>query len=84
MTRQMLTVQKGNNGLGLGLEGSGNTLRFYHGGRNAGFDALLLAYAEAGAGVVIMFNANDDSGAAKRIVDAVSREYHWPGADRAE
>jgi CubicO group peptidase (beta-lactamase class C family) len=84
MTRQMLTVQKGNNGLGLGVEGSGKTCRFYHGGRNAGFDALLIAYAEAGTGVVIMFNANDDSGAAKRIADTVSREYHWRGADRAE
>lgn len=81
MTRQLLTVQKGNNGLGLGLEGSGKTLRFYHGGRNAGFDALLLAYAERGSGVAIMFNANDNSGAVKRIVNAVSKEYHWPGAD---
>ncbi len=84
MTRQMLTVQKGSYGLGLGLEGSGDTLRFLHGGRNAGFDALLLACAESGAGVVIMINANDNSGAVKRIADAVSKEYHWHGADKAE
>jgi len=84
MTRQMLTVQTGNNGLGLGLEGAGNTLRFFHGGRNAGFDAFLLAYAELGSGAAIMFNANDNSGAVKRIVDAVSKEYHWPGSDGAE
>ena len=81
MTRQMLTVQTGNNGLGLGLEGAGNTSRFFHGGRNAGFDALLLAYAELGSGVAIMLNANDNSGAVKRIVNAVSKEYHWPGPD---
>jgi hypothetical protein len=60
------------------------TLRFFHGGRNAGFDSLLLAYAESGTGVVIMFNANDDSGVIKRIVNAVSKEYHWPGAEGGE
>jgi CubicO group peptidase (beta-lactamase class C family) len=84
MTRQMLTVQIGSYGLGLGLEGSGDTLRFHHGGRNAGFDALLLACGESGAGVVIMINANDYSGAVKRIADAVSKEHHWPSADKAE
>lgn len=87
MTSQMLTVQKRNNGvadlggLGIGLEGDGKTLRFFHGGRTAGFDSLLLAYAELGSGVIIMFNAHDNSGAVKRIVNAVSKEYHWPGAN---
>ncbi|MCI0540159.1 MAG: beta-lactamase family protein [Verrucomicrobiales bacterium] len=80
MTRQMLTVQKGKHGLGLGLDGSGSKLRFYHGGRDEGFDAVLVAYAESGQGVVVMVNANDNSGAVKRIVDAVSKEYHWPEA----
>jgi len=80
MTRQMLTVQKGNKGLGFGLDGNGSKLRFFHGGRDQGFDALLMAYAESGQGVVIMINANDNSGAGKRIVDAVSKEYHWPEA----
>lgn len=78
MTRQMLAVQKGNSGLGLGLDGSGSTLRFSHGGRDEGFDTFLMAYAESGQGVVIMINANDDSGAVNRMVGAVSREYHWP------
>ncbi len=87
MTRQMLTVQQGNSGLadlgglGVGVEGTGKTLRLFQGGRNAGFDSLLLAYAELGSGVVIMFNANDNSGVMMRIVNAVSKEHHWPGAD---
>lgn len=80
MTRQMLTVQKGNAGLGLFLNGSGKTLRFDHGGRDEGFDTLLVAGAESGQGVVIMINANDDSGAVNRMVDAVRKEYHWPEA----
>jgi len=78
MTRQMLTVQKGGSGLGLGLEGSGKTLRFSHGGRDEGFDAFMMAYAASGQGVVIMINANDNSGAVNRMVEAVRREYHWP------
>jgi CubicO group peptidase (beta-lactamase class C family) len=78
MTRQMLTAQKGNSGLGFGLGGSGKTLSFAHGGRDEGFDTFLIAYAESGQGVVIMVNANDNSGAVNRMVGAVSKEYHWP------
>ncbi len=78
MTRQMLTVEKGNTGLGLFLNGSGKKLRFYHGGRNDGFDTRLMADAESGHGVVMMINTNDNSGAANRIVEAVRKEYHWP------
>jgi len=81
MTRQILTVQKGGSGLGLGLEGSGKTLRFSHGGRDEGFDAFMMAYAESGQGVVIMINANDNSGAVNRMVDAVRREHHWPDSE---
>ncbi len=83
MTREMLTVQKESSGLGLGLEGSGKSLRFFHDGRDEGFDALMVACAESGQGVVVMINANDDSGALKRIVEAVSIEYRWPEAQRA-
>jgi CubicO group peptidase (beta-lactamase class C family) len=78
MTREMLTAQKGNSGLGFGLGGSGETLSFAHGGRDEGFDTFLMAYAESGQGVVIMVNANDNSGAVQRMKDAVSREFHWP------
>ena len=80
MTRRMLTVQKGNDGLGLFLKGSGKKLRFDHGGRDEGFDTLLMADAESGHGVVIMINANDNSGAVNRMVEAVRKEYHWPEA----
>jgi CubicO group peptidase (beta-lactamase class C family) len=80
MTRRMLTVQKGNNGLGLFLNGIGKKLRFEHGGRDAGFDTFLMAEAESGRGVVIMINMNDNTGAVNRMVEAVRKEYHWPEA----
>jgi len=78
MTREMLTLQKGRSGLGVDVVGKGNSLRFSHCGRDEGFDAQMVACAETGQGVVLMINANDDSGAQTRIVQAVSREYHWP------
>jgi len=81
MTRQMLSVQKGASGLGLGLDGSGKTLRFSHGERDEGFDAFMMAYAESGQGVVIMINANDNSGTVNRMVDVVRREDHWSDSE---
>ena len=59
-------------------EGSGTALRFGHGGRDEGFDAQLLAYAETGQGAAIMINANDNSAMVSRIFEAIAREYHWP------
>lgn len=61
LTHEMLTPQKENVGLGLMLENSGKSLRFKHGGRNEGFDALLVAYAEQGFGAVLMINCNDNT-----------------------
>src|SRR5689334_6546405 len=78
LTREMLTPQKEGVGLSLFLERSGKNLRFKHGGRDEGFDALLVAYAEQGFGAVLMINSNDNSGALERIVEFIAREYKWP------
>ncbi|MGA9117850.1 MAG: serine hydrolase domain-containing protein, partial [Bacteroidota bacterium] len=61
MARQYLTTQAGSSGLGIGVQGSGKTLSYSHGGRDEGFDAQLFAYAGSGDGVAIMINANDNS-----------------------
>ncbi|WP_051663983.1 serine hydrolase domain-containing protein [Dyadobacter crusticola] len=79
MIRQMLTDQKNNDGLGVFVEGKGNALRFGHGGRDEGFDALLTAGAETGQGVVIMINANDNSRLVGQVLNAVAAQYHWEG-----
>ena len=76
----MLTVQSGGSGLGLFIQGSGKSLRFSHDGRDEGFDSFMVAYAKSGQGMVIMINANENSGVLVRIVDAVREEYHWPEA----
>jgi CubicO group peptidase (beta-lactamase class C family) len=78
MAREMLTVQKASGGLGVFLSGSGKTRRFEHGGGNAGFRALLVAYAETGQGAVVMINADDDSPCRSCVLEAVAQAYHWP------
>jgi hypothetical protein len=78
LTRQMLTVQQKNDGLGLFLKSSGKTLRFEHNGVDAGFDASMKAYAYVGKGAAVMFNQNDDGTALSRIFLAIAEQYHWP------
>lgn len=79
-TRQMLTRQKDDGGLGLFLQGSGPTLLFNHNGRDEGFDASMNAFAESGQGLVVMINANDNSRMINRIIGFVARRHRWPNA----
>jgi CubicO group peptidase (beta-lactamase class C family) len=80
MTRQMLTVQNpslsNSDGLGVFVGDRGNVLRFWHDGRNAGFDALMVSLPNLRKSAVIMINANDDTGAIKEIIDAIAK-YDW-------
>jgi CubicO group peptidase (beta-lactamase class C family) len=78
MSRRMLTEEKNGDGLGVFLQGTGRTLLFNHGGRDDGFDASLNALAESGQGLVVMINANDNSGMMNRIVGFVAKKYAWP------
>ena len=78
MARQMLTVEKDDYALGLGISGIGAARTFGHNGRDEGFDALMRAFAESGQGLVVMINANDNSGMMNRIVGFVGRKYGWP------
>jgi CubicO group peptidase (beta-lactamase class C family) len=78
IAREMVTEQKNGSGLGPAVAGSGATLRFSHGGRDEGFDAFLVAYAETGDGLAIMINANDNSRAVSRIVNFIAKKYNWP------
>ena len=75
--RLMLTNVRDYDGLGVFLGGSGKTLRFFHTGRDWGFDASMNSYAETGQGAVIMINTNDNSKALNRIMLAIAREYRW-------
>jgi CubicO group peptidase (beta-lactamase class C family) len=77
MTRQMLTPQIKDDGLGVLLAESGPSLRFKHGGRNEGFDSVIVGYAEVGQGAVIMVNTNVDDEFMNGLLRSLASEYHW-------
>ncbi|MFL6519668.1 MAG: serine hydrolase domain-containing protein [Chthoniobacterales bacterium] len=77
-TRQMLTNQKNDDGLGVFI--GGEPLKFGHDGSNVGFDTMTIAFADRGQGAVIMMNTNVDIKALKEILlDAIGEQYRWPG-----
>ncbi|GAB4034066.1 serine hydrolase domain-containing protein [Spirosoma gilvum] len=76
--RQMLTKIPGAGGLGFGVDGSGETLRFRHSGGNAGFSCYAVAFANSGRGVVIMTNSDNGTALIHELVRAIAREYQWP------
>jgi CubicO group peptidase (beta-lactamase class C family) len=79
MAQQMVTVQKGNHGLGPGIDNAGKeSARFGHGGVDEGFEAFLTAYFQGGRGVVVMMNANRTQPLSQELIRAIAREYNWP------
>jgi CubicO group peptidase (beta-lactamase class C family) len=78
MTRQMLTVQKGDYGLGLALAGTGKAANFRHGGSNAGYRCQLMAYTETGQGAVVMTDSDGGNALSDEILRGIAREYGWP------
>ncbi|HEX5073412.1 MAG TPA: serine hydrolase domain-containing protein [Gemmatimonadaceae bacterium] len=83
MARQFVTEQKGGSGLGVGVQGTGASLRFSHGGRDEGFDAFVIAGAETGDGLAIMINANDNSRMVSRIQGFIERSWAFKGTSPA-
>lgn len=80
MADQLLTPQIDEGfGLGTELKGEGEDRRFGHGGDNIGYKCLSEAYAGRGLGAVIMTNADEGIWAAVELLNAVAREYRWPG-----
>ncbi len=78
LTRQMLTKQNGDSGLGFFL--GGIPPRFGHNGGNIGFNAVTVAL-ETGEGAIFLMNADTDIEELKNIlVEAVASQYRWPGS----
>jgi CubicO group peptidase (beta-lactamase class C family) len=84
MLREMTRRQVENWGLGLGVDGEGDSASFAHNGIDAGFDAFLHGYVRGGNGVVVLCNANGAGALANEIRRAVAREYGWPTFQQEE
>lgn len=68
-------------GLGFGVQGDGDALRFGHGGSNAGFRAQWTVLADRGQGVAVMTNGDRGSALAQEIIRSVAAAYAWPVED---
>lgn len=76
--RRMITIEKEGYGLGFGVQGTGASATFGHGGSNAGFKCQMVAFVEQGQGAVVMTNSDQGSRLAQEVLRAVSAEYGWP------
>ncbi len=84
LARDLLTEQVPGWGLGVVLDGEGDSRQFSHTGRNAGFLALLIATCAPGHAVAVMANANT-AGPLMRAVAARAAALHgWVGFERPE
>ncbi|SDF18929.1 serine hydrolase domain-containing protein [Chitinophaga filiformis] len=76
--QEVLQKIPGGGGLGFGVDGRGDSLRYRHSGGNAGFSCYAVAFANKGRGVVIMTNSNDGTAVIREYLRSISREYKWP------
>lgn len=77
--QMMFTKVPNGNGLGFGIDGEGDELRFAHYGGNVGYTCYAVAFANLGRGIVVMTNSDNGMPLIKEIVRAVYQEYGWVG-----
>lgn len=77
-TRQMLTAVKGGYGLGISVQGKGDSLLISHGGNNAGYSCFLVGFTRTGQGAVVMTNSDAGNPVIQEILQRLAKEYGWP------
>ncbi len=78
MTRQMLTPGIGHWGLGLEIGGADSNPYFSHGGANAGFQNIFVAYEKNGEGAVVMTDGDNGGLLGDEVMHSIAVEYGWP------
>ena len=79
--KAMVTPGLGGWGLGVEVDGEGDSLRFSHGGDDWGFKAQLVGYLTGGRGVVAMANGDGGMAVIQPLIQAVARAYGWKGLE---
>ena len=77
MTRQMLTRQSEDVGLGPFLGTGGNPNEFDHGGANAGYRCIMVMFSDTGQGLVIMTNSDRGMNVGGYLIESIAKEYGW-------
>lgn len=78
ITRQLLTPQIENWGLGAAIDGEGASKRFSHAGGKLGFRSYMVGYCERGQGAVIATNGERGDHLCVEIAHSLARVYDWP------
>lgn len=74
--KSMLTKHKDDWGLGPALSSGGDSLKFGHGGKNAGFTNNMTAFARTGDALVVMTSGDNGGDLISEITRSVSRYYN--------
>lgn len=77
MTREMLIPQIAHRGLGFDVGRYDSLEEFGHEGDDAGFNAVLVMFADSGKGVAIMTNSDNGSMVYRQLLHSVAKEYGW-------
>ncbi len=80
MADAMLTP--GLNGDGLGVFITSDGKRFGHGGSDVGFQSMLTAFIDDGAGIVVLTNSDNGIRLARDLMLTIAREYGWSGFEQ--
>jgi CubicO group peptidase (beta-lactamase class C family) len=89
LARQMLTLQKGENGSGFGLGLQVTDLGtprawFGHGGSNEGYRAQMIMFPGTGQGAVVMTSSDAGNEVMSDVIRSIAREYRWPAFQAVE
>lgn len=76
--RLMMTRTAGDFGLGVRVDGTGDSLHFSHSGANYGFRCYMVMYPKTGDGAVVMTNGSGGDELMMEIAHSVARVYGWP------
>ena len=71
-------------GLGIFLEGTGESFCFSHGGGNAGFQSFLIIFPTEGKGAVVMTNGDQGGDLIGELLPSIAAEYNWQGRIQSE
>jgi len=77
ITKQMLSPQVDDWGLGIKLLGKDSSARFTHSGANEGFRCILVGYNSAGRGAVLMTNSDSGGKLNDELLASIAKEYDW-------
>ncbi len=80
----MLTPGLAHWGLGIETGGSGRDFYFTHGGDDAGFKAILMAWPSDRRAIVAMANGDDGVVVVEELMQAVAQDYGWKGLEPKE